>query len=351
MEKAYDNLIIYYFSGTGNSLTAANWIAENAKNRGMETHVIPIVNTGDFDHSKLIGKTLTGFAYATHGFCAPWAMLKFFWKFPKGYKTKVFFLNTRGGWRFFKWAGPGLSGTALLLPMLMLFLKGYTSKGLMSLDMPHSWVSFFPPNFKSWEPTIVNYCKRICTKFSNSILDGHLYITKNVWFEMPIGILLFPVTIVYVFFARFFLAKTLYASSVCNHCRICETNCPVQAIEFIDNRPFWKVTCESCMRCMNICPLKAIQSWVTRMFLFFWAVTVLGTSLLGLNANLVFWVISPILLFPIYWLLFKLFKYKLFNQVFEYTSFTRLWGRYFASGIKLKDLKNEKHQVKQKEIS
>lgn len=39
---------------------------------------------------------------------------------------------------------PGLSGLALILPALMLRLKGYRIKGLRPLDLPSNWISLHP---------------------------------------------------------------------------------------------------------------------------------------------------------------------------------------------------------------
>jgi flavodoxin len=32
----YENLLIYYFSGTGNALSVANWVKENAENENIK---------------------------------------------------------------------------------------------------------------------------------------------------------------------------------------------------------------------------------------------------------------------------------------------------------------------------
>ena len=45
----------------------------------------------------------------------------------------------------------------------------------------------------------------------------------------------------------------------CNGCGACVEQCPVQAIKWNKERPFWTWKCESCMRCANICPERAIE--------------------------------------------------------------------------------------------
>jgi len=40
--RMYDSLTVYYFSGTGNALTASRWIAEHGQRKGIDTSLIPL---------------------------------------------------------------------------------------------------------------------------------------------------------------------------------------------------------------------------------------------------------------------------------------------------------------------
>lgn len=54
--------------------------------------------------------------------------------------------------------------------------------------------------------------------------------------------------------------KHFYAENSCIGCGICAKNCPVQAIEIVDNKPVWiKKQCALCLRCLHHCPEFAIQ--------------------------------------------------------------------------------------------
>jgi len=119
-----DNLLIFYFSGTGNALTAARWISENAEKKGIPVSIESIETINHITIPKLTGKTLVGILFPTHGFNAPWIMLKFFHKFPRIPNTDVFFINTRGGVKFGRIYLPGLSGIATWLPMFLFWLMG-----------------------------------------------------------------------------------------------------------------------------------------------------------------------------------------------------------------------------------
>jgi ferredoxin/flavodoxin len=47
-------------------------------------------------------------------------------------------------------------------------------------------------------------------------------------------------------------------SNDCNGCNLCTRVCPVSNIELIDRKPVWQHHCESCMACFHYCPKQAI---------------------------------------------------------------------------------------------
>lgn len=334
----YKNLQIYYFSGTGNALSAAKWIKEKGEESNIQTHIQSIEQNNKVVTEQKEGKSIIAFTYPTHGFAPPWIMLKFMWRFPRISNADVLFVNTKAGAKLWKFFIPGMTGLAQWFPIFMFWLKGYKVKGALPLDMPHSWISFFPPNPDSWNVKITARCKRIVGRMCDKVFSGKRYFRYTVWTQMWFDILVSWITPLYIFCGRFFLAKTLFSSYKCNNCRICEKYCPVHAIEIRNNMPYWKYTCESCMRCANICPQRSIQSWVTRILLLFYVLMSIGLAFTTLNYQILI-ITASVLFFPLYWLFIKLMHVRIFNIIFTYTSLTRYWGRYIAKGLKYKDLK------------
>ena len=82
---------------------------------------------------------------------------------------------------------------------------------------------------------------------------------KALW-SLPIDLVILPISFLYYFIGRFFLAKILVATQSCNNCEVCVDQCPVKAIKMVNDRPYWTYRCESCMRCINICPQRAIET-------------------------------------------------------------------------------------------
>jgi len=349
MEKLkYENLVVYYFSGTGNAKHAAEWIAQFATKKGIKSNVISIDKipvTEIPDESK---KTLIGFCFPTHGFNVSPKMLKFIAGFPKSLNADVFLLNTRAGMKLSKLFIPGLSGIAQFLPALILLTKSYHIVGMQPLDLPSNWISLHP----GLKPKVVNSiykrCKKITYGFAEKLFnEKHSY---KAFYSLPFDILIFPIAVLYYFIGRFALAKTFIANNDCNSCDLCANSCPTNSIEMHRGKPFWKFSCESCMRCMNNCPKRAIQTAHLYSF-FIWYV--FGSLVGGIMFNLFynscfstqfhpesifetfvyefFQIFSYFVgIYLAYKLLSYLMRFKAFNKFINYTSFTYygFWRRY-----------------------
>jgi hypothetical protein len=192
---AYQSLVVYYFSGTGNALSAARWLCAQAEAAGLATHLLGIET---MPHGAVVvpercGRSLVGFCYPTHGFAPPWLVLKFLFRFPSLPDARFFFLNTRAGFRIWKLvAGPGVSGVAMWLPMLLFWLRGRSIVGSLPLDMPHSWISFCWPNTLRGRELIVARCRRIVAAFAARLLAGRRYYRWSIWLTLPLDVVLVP---------------------------------------------------------------------------------------------------------------------------------------------------------------
>ncbi|MCK4922190.1 MAG: EFR1 family ferrodoxin [Bacteroidales bacterium] len=344
----YSKIIVFYFSGTGNAKTAAGWIVENAKTKNIEAQLVNISEIKGFDSIELPNDALLGFCYPTHGFNAPPLVLKFLTKFPKA-KSDVFLLNTRAGMKLYKLFTPGLSGLALLLPAIILKIKGYRIKAFRPLDLPSNWISLHPGLRKNVVDSIFRRCKKIVYFFSERIFAGKR--VHRGLFDLPIDLAISPIAMAYYLFGRFALAKTFFATNKCDNCGICIKSCPVNAIEIIDTRNFWTFSCESCMKCMNNCPKQAIQTAHSYTFLIWWLAfslvpysvikllakhDLINSSWLSSHFDLLFYsfmiVFGFILVFLGYRLMHFLLRYRFFNILISYSTLTRFrfWRRYNA---------------------
>jgi len=345
----YKNLIIYYFSGTGNAKNAAQWIDKVAIVKGIKTQLINIDRFERIEIPEITGKVLIGFCSPTHGFNLPPISLKFIRKFPHIKNADVFILNTRGGLKLSKLFLPGVSGAAQILPAIILWLKGFKVVGMQPLDLPSNWIILHPGLREKVVQSIYTRCQGITINFANKILDGKR--KYKALLSLPIDILMLPITLGYYFIGRFFLAKTLIATDKCSNCDKCINQCPVKAIKQTSNKPYWTYSCESCMRCVNACPEKAIETThafsITLLILSSLIVSPLlvkGLKLLGvldwINQSFIarnLWTLIDALIFLLfvfmsYGILHYFMRFKLINKIISYTSLSsyKFWRRYKA---------------------
>jgi len=345
----YDQLIIYYFSGTGNARNASMWIIKVAEDHGIKTRLINIDRFEEIEVPDLSEKTLVGFCSPTHGFNMPPIVLKFIRKFPKVKHTEAFILNTRGGLKLYKLFLPGLSGLAQIWTAFILSLKGFRIVGMQPLDLPSNWLILHPGLREKVVNSIYQRCHRIVDDFALKILGG-----KRIYkalLSLPFDIAIIPVSIGYFLIGRFFLAKTLIATDDCDNCEKCVNQCPVGAIKMVNDRPFWSYRCESCMRCVHSCHVRAIEtthSFATSLILIsslvisplmiamldqFGVLEWIRRSVIIENVwSLVYAFIFLVFVFISYRVLHFLMRYRIFNRIIAYTSLSKykFWRRYMA---------------------
>jgi Pyruvate/2-oxoacid:ferredoxin oxidoreductase delta subunit len=340
------HLQLYFFSGTGNARNVAEWlkIAATRKNWSVESfNVATIERRGRRPPPE---NTMLGFIAPTHGFNFPPIMMYFLFRFPPANKAnKVFIINTRAGMKLGRIFLPGISGVALWLSALVLFIKGYKIVGLRSIDLPSNWISMHPGLADKTVLSIYERCRNITGQFAEDMLSG-----KNNFragYDIIQDCLVAPVSLLYYLVGRFVFAKSFYAGSRCTGCMICRSNCPVGAIITVADQPFWTYRCESCMKCLNECPERAIETGHgylagTLFLVNSWLLVHLWTKIEG-HAHLdrlngffpVFKfcldsVVTLFILMIVYRFVHFLKRLTPFRQLIEYTSLTRypFWRRY-----------------------
>ncbi|HKK40856.1 MAG TPA: EFR1 family ferrodoxin [Bacteroidales bacterium] len=356
----FKSLYIYYISGTGNARMSSEWIADEARHKGISAVVQKIDRLENIEFPEPGKNTLIGFAFPTHGFNAAPIMLRFIASFPRGLCKEVFLLNTRAGMKMSKLFLPGISGVALLLPAFMLMIKGYRCSGFRPVDLPSNWIPLHPGMKEKVIRSIFERCEKIVRSFAGRILSGeHIYRGLR---SLPLDILVSPVALGYYVAGRFFLSKTFLATGKCNNCGVCIRDCPTGSIRFINNRPYWSLTCESCMRCLNNCPQKAIETphgaalvfWFIFSFINSQAIMLL-IGFLNPDTDTLWWkltlkIVSITCMILVTSLLYSIMHYALYFKpvrfLVKYTSLTALpfWRRYtFLLGKKY--YTSQKHET------
>lgn len=260
----YENARIHYWSGTGNTLKISKWVHGFLKDKVGKVSISSIMNTDPGSLIRRGQKSLLLILMPTHGFTAPWPVIKFCLRLPMGGKTHAATIANGGGSHpgFYL---PGFSGSANFIISLILLLKGYKIRGFVDIDMPVSWPAFFPSMNRAHIDRFLSRAEGVTISFLESILSGKRRIIRlRNAVEFVFGTLLLPVSGLYILIGRLFFAKLQFANTKCNSCGICAENCPHGAILMKGRedfeKPYWTFRCESCGRCLSYCPQKAVET-------------------------------------------------------------------------------------------
>jgi len=229
------NNIVFYFSGTGNSLKVAKDISKELEN----CEIMSMAKLPNFARQ-----------YDSIGFVYP----TYFWGLPKKVIEFIENVNLKNNKRAYFYALTtygGSVGNAIYQLYELLYKKhdiklNYGQK----LKMFSNYVIMYDMNEKVNDITqksneklisIINSIKMQKNNHINKLTKIFGFINKNFIKKVS------------------FMDKDYTVSNNCNGCTICEKVCPVKNIEMVNNKPKYKHHCENCIACLQFCPQKAIN--------------------------------------------------------------------------------------------
>lgn len=238
--------MIFYFSGTGNSLQAAKNIAEyngdtliSISERLKSTEQLFNYRLGD-------GEAI-GFVFPIYAWGPPMMVLDFIEKLKfENYNNHYVFAVATCGENI---------GNSMKLLGNRLSRKGWQLSSGFSLRMPSNYLimsdvdkeEVIKEKLESAEKTLLDI---------NRVIEnrevGVFRIVKGKLPRITTGIV-FP-----LFNKGGISTKKFYADDRCTGCGICEKVCNTGTIK-VDKKPQWGTECTQCLACINVCPAKAIQ--------------------------------------------------------------------------------------------
>jgi ferredoxin len=238
---------VYYFSGTGNSLSVAK---ELAKEIGDST-IYPLskIMSAVKSSEKSISPTGDRIVIVTPVYMGgvPRIVAEFTRKLKMDEEKKVYAIATHGG----------VAGRVLFQVDGILRENNSHLSGGFLIKMPGNNITLYSAHPKSKQESMLRVAKIRIKEIAQVIREGVNYRLEES--HGPVGHILsgpiYKVTIMHLKDRdRFF-----YVTEKCNGCGMCAGICPVHNIKMVDGRPEWQHNCEQCMACIQWCPVEAIE--------------------------------------------------------------------------------------------
>lgn len=231
--------VIYWFSGTGNSLAAAKTLAERCGDAELVSMAKALENPPP-------AAERIGLVFPVYAFCPPALVARFVEKLNASPESYIFSVVTYAG----------LPGCTLEILRRMLRKRGLDLTASWGVKMPENYPPFGGAPAPEKQQTVnavaeEQLCK-IAAELQQSPRGRHEKINP-VW--KMVSRIIYP-----SFQKRAARAdRSFRADANCNGCGICVKVCPVKDIEMIDGKPKWLGRCEQCYACFHWCPQKAVQ--------------------------------------------------------------------------------------------
>lgn len=238
--------MIFYFSGTGNSLQIAKNIAEHNDEK-LISIAFEMNNSENNLEYTLKDSEVVGFVYPVYAWAPPKMVTNFIAKLKlNNYKDNYIFTVATCGANI---------GNTMKVISSSLMKKNYKLSSGFSVIMPSNYISGGFVDSKEIAQKKLSESENVLKNINQIIKekkDNIFQVTKG---SIPV-ILTNVINPLFNKFAN--NTKKFYANDSCSGCGICECICSCKNIK-VDVKPKWGKECALCLGCINLCPVNAIQ--------------------------------------------------------------------------------------------
>lgn len=238
--------MIFYFSGTGNSLYVAKEIAEKNKEELISIATI-LKDSKNIYEFTLKENEVIGFIYPIYAWAPPKQVLEFVEKLKlNNYKDNYIFTVAT--------CGENIGKTIEVLSKT-LSKKNLQLNSGFSIKMPNNYIILGDVDSKEVEKKKLLEAESIIAEINDTIKSKANGVFKVEKGFMP-GLL---TNVINPLFSKGAAeTKKFYSNDKCTGCGICEKVCNCSNIN-VQGRPTWGSNCTQCLACIHLCPTSAIQ--------------------------------------------------------------------------------------------
>jgi ferredoxin/flavodoxin len=232
--------VIYYFTGTGNSLKVAKDIASRLGNTSLIKVCKDTMMLSEGTKFKKVGIVFPVYYYGL-----PVMVKEFVENLILNSNSYVYTIATCGG----------SVGASVKQLQKILDNKGILLSSAFTIVMPDNYqVMYSPPSDEKQQKLF-----KLEGEKAQHIADVINKLEKTSFEEINS----FPAKLLGGILSKNFNPKdkdrNFWSDEKCNGCGICAKVCPANNIKIEENRPQWLHECEHCLACLHWCPKHSLQ--------------------------------------------------------------------------------------------
>ena len=239
--------MIFYFSGTGNSLWIAKEIAKKFNDKIISVADELNISQNNFNYNVELEENVF-FVFPVHSWGPALLMLKFISKLKlANYSNqKVYAVCSCGD----------MCGNTNNIVKKALKRQSIKLTNCYSIQMPNNYIlmSGFNIDPKEIEEQKLSNAPKTLNLIIENIINNSI---QNIYTKGSMAFL--KSYIIYPMFCKSLGKNSFHATELCTSCGLCAIVCPVKNIYLENERPKWEKRCVQCVACIHRCPEKAIE--------------------------------------------------------------------------------------------